>query len=155
MENKIGLQPAYAGNMVKELNDYLGNVQVAYMNVRGYHWNVVGKQFFSLHEKFEEIYNNLNEMADEIAERVLMLGGKPVHAFSAYLKTATIKEKTNVSKPEDTVREVIDDIRKLLEQERRILEMAADNGDEGTASMLSEYISGQEKLIWMLNATLN
>ena len=62
------------------------------MNVRGYHWNIKGKQFFVLHAKFEEVYNNLNEMADEVAERILILGGKPLHSFSEYLKISEIEE---------------------------------------------------------------
>ncbi|MDD2279803.1 MAG: DNA starvation/stationary phase protection protein [Bacteroidales bacterium] len=124
------------------------------MNVRGYHWNIVGKQFFQLHEKFEELYDTLNEMADEIAERILMLGGTPVHAFSKYIKMATIKEKENISTVEATVKEALNEILELLKNEREIAALAADNGDEGTVDLVTGYIAAQEKLVWMLNATL-
>jgi starvation-inducible DNA-binding protein len=154
MKNNIGLNEAYTGKMVEQLNGYLSNVQVAYMNVRGYHWNIVGKQFFSLHAKFEEVYDNLNELADEVAERILMLGGKPVHSFSEYLKIATLKEKVNVSSADETVRSLMDDITTLLEDERKILAIAGDNDDEGTANLVSDMISQQEKLLWMFSALL-
>ncbi|MDD4385181.1 MAG: DNA starvation/stationary phase protection protein, partial [Bacteroidales bacterium] len=127
---------------------------LSYMNVRGYHWNIVGKQFFQLHEKFEELYDTLNEMADEIAERILMLGGTPVHAFSKYIKMATIKEKENISTVEATVKEALNEILELLKNEREIAALAADNGDEGTVDLVTGYIAAQEKLVWMLNATL-
>ena len=150
----IGLNDSYKNEMVGKLNAYLSNVQITYMNVRGYHWNIVGKQFFALHEKFEEIYNNLNEMADEIAERVLMLGGKPLHSFSDYIKIASIKERQNISSANDTVQALLEDMAVLLAAEREILALASDNEDEGTASLMSDFISEQEKMIWMYNALL-
>ncbi len=152
MENQIGLQKAYADKMAESLNAYLSSVQVAYMNVRGYHWNITGNQFYLLHEKFEEIYNSLNEMADEIAERILMLGVSPVHAYSKYLKLAKIREKENVSTSKETVREVLDETRQLLKAEREIVRLASENGDDGTVNLITGYIDEQEKMIWMLSA---
>ena len=152
--NQIGINKEYAAKMNEKLNVYLSNVQLSYMNVRGYHWNIVGKQFFQLHEKFEELYDSLNEMADEIAERILMLGGTPVHAFSKYIKMATIKEKENISTAEGTVKETLNELLELLKNEREIIELAAENGDEGTIDLMTGYISEQEKLVWMLNANL-
>ena len=152
--NNLGLKEDYIKVIIEKLNVYLSNVQLAYMNTRGYHWNISGKQFFALHEKFEEIYNDLNEKADEIAERILMLGETPLHSFSGYLKKSSIKEKLNVSSAEDTVKELLNDTYQLLKLEREILSLASDNDDEGTVGLMSEYIGKQEKMIWMFNALL-
>lgn len=149
-----GLKNDYKIEMVKKLNVYLSNVQITYMNVRGYHWNIVGRQFFALHEKFEEIYNSLNEMADEIAERILMLDGKPLHSFSEYIRVSLVKERLNLCSAEDTVKALLEDTEKLLEIERDLLSAASDNDDEGTVSLISDYIGEQEKMIWMFNALL-
>lgn len=149
-----GLKSDYKIEMVKKLNVYLSNVQITYMNVRGYHWNIVGRQFFALHEKFEEIYNSLNEMADEIAERILMLDGKPLHSFSEYIRVSSVKERLNLCSAEDTVKALLEDTEKLLEIERDLLSAASDNDDEGTVSLISDYIGEQEKMIWMFNALL-
>lgn len=154
MENQIGIQKDYADKMINMLNNYLSNVQVFYMNVRGYHWNIKGKQFFMLHEKFEELYDTLNDMADEIAERVLMLDGKPVHAFSEYLKVATLKEKVNISSADETVKEVLNDMNHLLKEEREIVSAASEAEDNGTVDLISGYIDSQEKLVWMYNSLL-
>jgi starvation-inducible DNA-binding protein len=150
----IGLKNKYKNEMVEKLNSYLSSVQIMYMNVRGYHWNIVGKQFFALHAKFEEIYDSLNEMADEIAERILMLDGKPLHSFSEYIKVSSVKERLNLSSAEDTIKALLDDTAKLLEAERDILALASDNNDDGTASLMSGFIGEQEKMIWMFNALL-
>jgi starvation-inducible DNA-binding protein len=152
--NNTGLKENYKKEMAEKLNAYLSSVQIAYMNVRGYHWNIVGKQFFALHEKFEEIYNSLNEMADEIAERILMLDGRPLHSFTEYIKVSSIKERLNVSSAEDTTRALLEDTARLLQAEREILSLASENEDEGTASMVSDYIGKQEKMIWMFNSLL-
>jgi starvation-inducible DNA-binding protein len=152
--NNTGLKENYKKEMAEKLNAYLSSVQIAYMNVRGYHWNIVGKQFFALHEKFEEIYNSLNEMADEIAERILMLDGRPLHSFTEYIKVSSIKERLNVSSAEDTTRALLEDTARLLQAEREILSLASENEDEGTASMVSDYIGEQEKMIWMFNSLL-
>ncbi len=151
---EIGLKKSYQNEMVEKLNAYLSSVQITYMNVRGYHWNIKGKQFFALHEKFEEIYNQLNEMADEIAERILMLGGKPVHAFSAYLKISAVKERLDVSSAEDTINALLADTSILMASERELIALASDNDDEGTAAMLSDYIGNQEKMVWMFGSLL-
>lgn len=152
MKNQIGIEKAYAEKVSDKLNDLLSNIQVAYMNVRGFHWNITGKHFFKLHEKFEEVYDDLNEKADEVAERILMLESKPVHAFSDYLKRAEIKEKVNVTTDQATVKELLDELHVLLKNERDIIALAAENGDDGTVDLMTGYISGQEKTIWMLNA---
>ena len=154
MNKNIGLSQNYSVMMVDALNAYLSDVQVAYMNVRGYHWNVVGKEFFALHAKYEEVYNGLNEMADEVAERILMLGGKPLHSFSDYLKEASLKEKQNVSSGEATVEALLDDVKCLLAKERELLKEASENNDEGTVAMMSGYIGHQEKMIWMFSTLL-
>ena len=154
MKNQIELNTDYSSQMVEKLNMLLSNVQVSYMNVRGFHWNITGKNFFKLHEIFEQLYDDLNEKADEIAERILMLGGTPIHSFSEYLKVSELKEKTNLTSDSETVKEVLNTLLTLLKYEREIASFAADNGDEGTVDLMTGYISGQEKMIWMYNAFL-
>ncbi|RNC77716.1 DNA starvation/stationary phase protection protein, partial [Piscirickettsiaceae bacterium NZ-RLO2] len=85
--NLIGLNQEKTAEISKELNKLLATYQVFYMNVRGFHWNIKGQQFFELHTKFEEIYNDLLTKVDEIAERILTLGEQPLHAYSQYAKT--------------------------------------------------------------------
>ena len=73
------------------------------MNVRGFHWNIKGNKFFELHAKFEELYNDLLNKVDEIAERILTLGAQPIHSYSAYLEHAEIKEAVGLTDEKSTV----------------------------------------------------
>lgn len=91
---------------------------------------------------------------DEIAERILTLGHTPLHSFSDYVKNSAIKEVTNISKGKEAVSIVLESFSTLLTLEREILAMSADANDEGTNSLMSDYIKQQEKLVWMYSASI-
>jgi starvation-inducible DNA-binding protein len=137
---------------VEALQQLLADYQVFYTNLRGLHWNVKGKDFFVLHEQFENLYNNAAEKIDEIAERILMLDGVPAHNFSQYLKVSKLKESGYVTNGEAGLKHVLETYSHFIVSEREILTLAADAGDESTVAMMSDYIKEQEKLVWMLVA---
>ena len=150
----LGLPEKETTELTVELNILLSNFQIYYQNLRGLHWNIRGKRFFDLHVKFEEFYNDAQLKIDMIAERVLTLGGTPLHAFSDYIANNQIQVGKNISKDELAVQLIIDSLCILLQIERKILSLSGDINDEGTNSMMSDFISEQEKTIWMLNAWL-
>ena len=82
MENLVGIDRKKAEKLVIELNVLLADYEVFYQNLRGLHWNIKGREFFELHEKFEELYKEAFEKIDEIAERVLTLEGEPLHTYT-------------------------------------------------------------------------
>ncbi len=116
--------------------------------------NIKGADFFELHVKFEEQYNDLLIKVDEIAERILTLGGKPLHGYSDYLKIANIKEKKNVSNGKAAVKNLVKSFKTIIQQQRQILLIAGEADDEGTSALMSDYIREQEKLVWMYAAFL-
>ncbi len=152
--NKIGLEQKSSVNVAAKLNELLADYHIFYMNVRGFHWNIKGENFFILHEKFEELYDDLFEKIDEIAERILTLGETPLHSYSAYIKQANIKEAIDFTTAKATVSSVVTSFEVLLKKQRQILELAGTVDDEGTNALMSDYISQQEKLVWMYSAFL-
>ncbi|MBN2610646.1 MAG: DNA starvation/stationary phase protection protein [Bacteroidales bacterium] len=152
--NNFNQDQKYVKSMVDKLNGLLSDVQLFYMNARGFHWNIKGNQFFMLHEKFEKLYDTLADNADEIAERILMLEGAPLHAFSDYIKKSDIKEIKNVSTGQETVKHVVDGINMLLEKEREISSLAGDAGDDATVDLVTGMIAAQEKDLWMYRSFL-
>lgn len=154
MKSPIGLDTVQSQALAAELNKLLASYQILYMNVRGFHWNIRGNQFFELHLKFEEIYNDLLLKVDALAERILTLDGVPMHSFSDYLKVSAIPEQKGLHDGRACVESLLESFRELLVAQRRILGQASDAGDEGTASILSDYVQQQEKLVWMLRAYL-
>lgn len=137
---------------VSALQQLLADFQIFYSNLRGLHWNIKGHQFFTLHEKFEELYDDTAEKADEIAERILMLDGVPENRYSEYLKKASIKEAGIISDAESAINNILESYSSIIRQERKIMEMASAAGDDVTASMMGDYLKEQEKLVWMICA---
>lgn len=150
--NILGLPVKETEVIAAELNILLSNFQVYYQNLRGIHWNIRGKRFFDLHVKFEELYNDAQLKIDMIAERVLTLGGIPLHTFDDYIKNNRLQVGKNISKDTEAVQLIINSLSDLLKIERVILDEAGKISDEGTNSMMSDFIQEQEKTIWMMKA---
>ncbi|MEZ5054725.1 MAG: DNA starvation/stationary phase protection protein [Chitinophagales bacterium] len=151
----IGLDAKISETLANELNTLLANYQLYYQNTRGLHWNIKGKHFFELHVKFEEIYTDAQEKIDLIAERILTLNFTPLHAFSDYLKNASLKEGKNISDAKQAVELIVDSLKTIIVLERNILKTAEQLNDEGTTTLLTDFITQQEKEIWMYSAWLN
>ena len=152
--NSIGLDTTKTKVLADDLNQLLANFQLYYQNLRGIHWNIKGKAFFNLHVKFEELYTDANLKVDEIAERILTLGETPLHTFEDYTKAAKVPVGKNISKDDKAVELIVDSLSELLKIERSILETSAKANDEGTNSMMSDFITEQEKTVWMMKAWL-
>lgn len=153
--NSLGLDTEKTKALANDLNHLLANFQIYYQNLRGIHWNIKGKRFFDLHVKFEELYTDANIKVDEIAERILTLGATPLHTFEDYSAKAQVPVGKNISQDDKAVRLIVDSLGELLKIERQILNKSGDTNDEGTNSMMSDFITEQEKTVWMMKAWLN
>ena len=152
--NILGLPVRESELIGNELNVLLSNFQVYYQNLRGIHWNIRGKRFFDLHVKFEELYTDAQIKIDLIAERVLTVGGTPLHTFEDYLNNNQLIVGKNISNDEKAVHLIVTSLSHLLKIERTILAQSAAINDEGTNSMMGDFIAEQEKTIWMMQAWL-
>ena len=150
----IGLEKTDLNPIAEKLNELLANYSVFYQNTRGAHWNIKGGDFFTLHPKFEELYDNLVLKIDEIAERILTLGATPNHKYSDYITVSAIKESKEVSDGRRCVENILASFKILIDLQRELLDMTDKAGDEGTNSQMSDYITEQEKEVWMYNSFL-
>lgn len=148
----LHLDASAANKVVEALQQLLADYQVFYTNLRGFHWNIKGHGFFILHSKFEEMYDNAAEKVDELAERILMLGGVPVNKFSEYLKVARVEEVSGVSCGDEALDNILKTYSLFIAEERKLLSLASEAGDEATVALMSDYLKEQEKLVWMLVA---
>lgn len=140
--------------IAEQLNGLLASYQIYYQNLRGFHWNIQGKNFFELHVKFEELYNDAAVKVDEIAERILTIRNTPLHSFEDYLTDSTIQPVKNIHDAETAVRTIVQNLETLLKHEKEIKELAGDNKDSGTEDLVSTFIEEQEKTLWMYEAWL-
>ena len=143
----IKLNESGVNNVVASLQQLLADFQIYYTNLRGFHWNIKGHDFFVLHSKFEDLYNDAAEKVDEIAERILMLGGTPANKFSDYLKMSNINEVDRVSNGEKALENILETYGHLIGEERKLLSIASQAGDEVTVALMSDYLKEQEKMV--------
>lgn len=146
----LGLDNAKVQPVAQALNQLLADYQVFYANLRGFHWNVRGKGFFTLHEAYEKLYNTVADQVDEVAERILQLGERPENRYSEYLKVSNLKEDGFEREGRHALDRVLDTLKTLIAQERAIIELANEANDDVTAALMGDYLKGQEKLVWML-----
>lgn len=135
---------------VKELNILLADYHLYYQKLRNFHWNVIGKNFFDLHEKFEELYDDAKIKIDEIAERILTLRLKPKSNLSDYLTLSSVKESDAELEDFEMVEMLIEDHGTIIQQMRKVINTADAASDEGTIDLVGAYIRELEKSSWML-----
>ena len=141
--------------VVEKLNVYLADLNVFYRKLQNYHWNVDGRNFFTIHAKLEEYYNEVSENIDTIAERILSIGANPYGTMKKYLEITQIKEATDESITDLEIVEVIKkDFEYLLKEVKEIKAIADEAVDYGTSSIVDEMIIDYEKKLWMLSAFL-
>ena len=140
--------------LVKAVNQQVANWTVLYVKLHNYHWYIKGKNFFTLHAKFEELYNEANVHVDDLAERILALEAKPVATMKEVLETSSLKEATGKENEEQMVQSVVDDFEKMVDELQEAIELAEEAKDEGTGDMLIAVKQSLKKHIWMLKAYL-
>lgn len=138
------------------VNQLVANQGVLFVKLHQYHWYVQGTHFFTLHEKFEELYNDTNENFDAFAERLIAKGEKPFSTLGEYLEHASITEKVYDKKIEadDMVRNLIDDYQTIKTITVKGIDLAGEEQDSVTEDMLIAYLEGIDQTIWMLQAFL-
>lgn len=138
--------------VAKELNQLLADYHIYYQKLKNFHWNITGKNFFDLHEKFEELYTDARVKIDDIAERILTLRYHPVSKYSVYLKISQIDEESPLQTDEEMAMSILEDHKTILQQMTKVIHKASHAKDEGTIDLIGGYIGELEKKSWMLNA---
>lgn len=152
-KNFIGLDQGELKPVISELNIYLSNLNILYTKVHNLHWNIEGASFFQLHSKFEEFYDGIAKDLDTVAERILILGGRPAASAKEYLSLATITELDSVGiSSMDAIDVLQGDFYTMIDHSRSIISLADVANDEGTIDMLVDFISNYEKALWMIHA---
>ncbi len=139
-------------NLHSVLNTQIANWTVLYMKLHNYHWYVKGGQFFTLHIKFEEFYNEAALHIDNLAERLLAIGGRPVATLKETLELSAIKEASNNETTEQMVEAIAQDFTLVIKQLKEGMAIAEQEDDETTGDMFLAIHSSLEKHTWMLHA---
>lgn len=150
--NYLGFNKEKVAVTVEHLNLLLANYQIYYQNLRNFHWNIRGENFFELHEQFELLYHDARVKIDEIAERILTLRHRPLSLLSDYLEKSEIPEAPSKQSDREMVMTVLDNHKILIGNLRKTIKSASEASDEGTIDMVGSFLENLEKKSWMLDA---
>jgi starvation-inducible DNA-binding protein len=136
------------------MNQQLANWNVLYTKLHRFHWYVKGPHFFTLHEKFEELYEEAAGTIDELAERLLITGGKPISTLKEYIQYASIEETSENLTAEEMVQAIVNDYSQIISELKSGKIAAEQVNDEVTSDMFTELIEKLSKHNWMLTSFL-
>lgn len=143
-------------NLFEKLNEYLANQQVMYMKLHNLHWYVKGRSFFTLHAKLEELYDQTAQIMDDVAERLLALGGSPVASLKKALALSSVKELEDVPiSSDETIKSLISDVEYWIRDTKEIVKLAEDDDDGATADQFNGYLAEYQKFLWMLKSYIS
>ena len=142
-------------NVNKALNKQVANFAVLYIKLHNYHWFVKGNLFYTLHEKFEELYDEVTGYFDEVAERLLMIGGRPAATMKEYLSLASIQEASGNESTEEMVQAIVKDFETVNAELAEGIKAAAEAADEATVDLFVTISKDLQKNIWMLKTLLD
>lgn len=155
MTLNTGLNDNQRKKIASALARILADTHVLYLKTHGYHWNVTGPHFQSLHTLFEEQYTELFEALDELAERIRALGEFAPGSTKQFLELATLSEDPSVPDANAMLTNLVQDNEALVRSLRSAIEEAEEAGDAATADLLTERLDKHEQAAWMLRSSLS
>jgi starvation-inducible DNA-binding protein len=153
LDVNTGLPESARREIAEQLSHLLADTYTLYLKTHGYHWNVSGPMFRSLHLMFEEQYMDLRDAADLVAERMLSLGHTAPASYAEYDKLATVVDEPGVPTAMDMVRNLVEGHEAVVRTARAVVKAAETAGDVATADLATQRIDVHEKTAWMLRAT--
>jgi starvation-inducible DNA-binding protein len=149
----VGLKPEASEQVSQLLNVYLSDLHVLYGKLHNFHWNVEGESFFSLHETLESEYKAIAEEIDEVAERVLKIGHRPLSGLTQYTKAARLQDaETKGYSGQEIAEALLADYKVIIDELRHLIRTAGEYDDEGTADDATAWLKAKEKSVWMFTA---
>lgn len=142
-------------DVVRVLNQQVANWTVAFTKLHNFHWYVKGPNFFALHTKFEELYDEASQFIDDLAERILAIGGNPVATLRESLDISIIDEAGKYYKAEEMVAELSKDFTNVSKQLEEAIEVAGKAEDDVTEDMFIGMQTDIDKHNWMLKSYLD
>ncbi|PSR18373.1 DNA starvation/stationary phase protection protein [filamentous cyanobacterium CCP3] len=154
MSINIGLSEQQRQGVVELLNKVLADAYLLLIKTKKYHWDVVGPQFRTLHELWEEQYEALTTSIDAVAERVRALNGYPLGTADSFLKNSSIKEHPgDLPNANEMVKRLVVDHEQIIRNLREFVDQTSEEfHDEGTSDFLTGLMEEHEEMAWMLRS---
>lgn len=152
MQLDIGIEEADRKEIAEALSRLLADTYTLYLKTHGYHWNVTGPMFRSLHLMFEEEYMELRDAVDEIAERIRALGVEAPASYSEFAALSSVEDEPGSPDAMEMVRRLVAGHEAVIRTGRKVVEAAEKANDVATADLATVRIEVHEKTAWMLRS---
>ena len=156
MKTQIGIKPEHSVQVADALNKLLSDEHVLYIKTRNAHWNVEGPDFAAVHKFFESQYDELEEVIDQVAERIRTIGHYAIGAMEDYLKLTQLNEKSHENNDSlSLIKDLLNDHEAVIISLRENINRFADElHDLGSSDFITGLMESHEKMAWMLRAHL-
>ena len=151
-KSDLGFSKLDKAEVVTSLNQLLADYAIHYQKLRNFHWNVTGPDFFDLHDKFENMYNDAQDKIDDVAERIRVFDGRPFSTYNEFLSNGNLKEINKEIRSMEMVHEILNDFQVLINDITHVVSIAEATGDTGTEDMMLDFTKYLEKQHWMLKS---
>ena len=155
MERAVKRTTETSPDLTRRRGVYMADLTVLCAKLHSYHWYVQGLAFFSLHEQFEVFYEKAKTDMDELAERMLAIGLKPVASLKGTLELADLKERPDeFGSDMEFVKAVRADFFHMVEETEEAIELSEKAKDDVTNDMMVAFKKYYDKVLWMLDASM-
>jgi len=152
---KIGIEKKDLDHSIKSLTNVLANEMIIYTKTRNFHWNVSGHSFMEIHELFEAQYTELAFMVDEVAERIMKLGGRAIGTMQEFLNHTTLNDTTKAIERDEMISELLANHEQITSEIRDLITEIDETNDYGTSDFLTGLALKHETSAWKLRKYLN
>ena len=155
MKISIGLSAEQLNASTAILSNVLADESTLYMKTRKFHWNVSGESFMELHKLFEHQYKEIEEIIDEVAERIGKLGSVTIGTMTQFIKITRLKETPDEYPVRlKMIEELLLDHETVIKVLREDVDKCDENGDAGTTDFLTAVMKQHETIAWTLRRYL-
>lgn len=152
MSTSATLERNASKQIAAEISVLLADTYLLYVKSQNFHWNVTDPRFHSLHEFFEQQYQELADATDLIAERIRALGSKSPGSMREFLELTRLNEASNTLTADEMLKNLLHDHEKIIQWLRPEIESTAKLGDQGTSDLCIERLRAHEKSAWMIRS---
>lgn len=155
MKPEIGILPAHTQAVAMELNKLLADEVILYFKTRNYHWNIEGQNFYELHHFYESQFNQIDQIMDDVAERIRIIGHYTEARLSDYLKLTSLLEPPYTNMQEDQLKSLLASHETIINNLRRLITYFSEKlKDLGSSDFVTQLLGRHEKMACMVRAHL-
>lgn len=149
----IGISSANSQAVANKLQQLLADEQILYSKTRNYHWNVEGSNFMEMHKFYEGLYGELEEVIDQVAERIRKIGHYAQGRLQDFLKQANLLEGEYTNDQDEQLKNLLSDHETII----RYLRKDIDDFDEkykdaGSADFITGILKQHEQWAWFIRS---